>query len=60
MVRRMKPRGAPELVYGRDGRPLTVPIEAEIEDLREAVGAPVRIGSIRSMTTVQVDSALTS
>jgi hypothetical protein len=30
MVRRMKPRGAPELVYGRDGRPLTVPIEAEI------------------------------
>ena len=21
-VRRMKPRGAPELVYGRDGRPL--------------------------------------
>jgi hypothetical protein len=38
-VRRMKPRGAPELVYGRDGRPLTVPIEAEIEDLRDAVGA---------------------
>ena len=25
-VRRMKPRGAPELVYGRDGRPLTVPV----------------------------------
>lgn len=39
-VRRMKPRGAPELVYGRDGRPLTVPVESEIEDLREAVGAP--------------------
>src|SRR5580693_846070 len=38
-VRRMKPRGAPELVYGRDGRPLTVPVESEIEDLREAVGA---------------------
>ncbi|MES1157684.1 MAG: hypothetical protein ABUL67_01165, partial [Haliangium ochraceum] len=37
-VRRMKPRGAPELVYGRDGRPLTVPVESEIEDLREAVG----------------------
>ena len=37
-VRRMKPRGAPELVYGPDGRPLTVPIEATIDDLREAVG----------------------
>ena len=37
-VRRMKPRGAPELVYGSDGRPLTVPIEASIDDLREAVG----------------------
>ncbi|MBV8758196.1 MAG: hypothetical protein JO257_12995 [Deltaproteobacteria bacterium] len=39
-VRRMKPRGAPELVYGRDGRPLTVPVESEIEDLREAAGTP--------------------
>jgi len=37
-VRRMKPRGAPELVYGSDGRPLMVPIEATIDDLREAVG----------------------
>ncbi len=37
-VRRMKPRGAPELVYGRDGRPLTIGIEADIEELREAVG----------------------
>jgi len=37
-VRRMKPRGAPELVYGRDGRPLTVGIEADIDELREAVG----------------------
>lgn len=37
-VRRLKPRGAPELVYGRDGRPLTVPIECEMEDLRAAVG----------------------
>ncbi len=27
-VRRLKPRGAPELVYGKDGRPLTIPIEA--------------------------------
>ena len=33
-VRRMKPRGAPELVYGKDGRPLTVGIEADIDELR--------------------------
>src|SRR2546425_4365611 len=39
-VRRMKPRGAPELVYGRDGRPLTVPVESDVDDLREAVGTP--------------------
>ena len=38
-VRRMKPRGAPELVYGRDGRPLTITIEADMDDLRDAVGA---------------------
>src|SRR5437868_4937433 len=38
-VRRMKPRGAPELVYGRDGRPLTIPVESDLDDLREAVGA---------------------
>src|SRR5947208_11051089 len=37
-VRRMKPRGAPELVYGTDGRPLTVPIESTIDELRDAVG----------------------
>ena len=37
-VRRMKPRGAPELVYGQDGRPLTIGIEADIDELREAVG----------------------
>ena len=37
-VRRMKPRGAPELVYGPDGRPLTVGIEVDIDELREAVG----------------------
>jgi len=41
-VRRMKPRGAPELVYGRDGRPLTIGIEADIEELREAVGSAGR------------------
>lgn len=37
-VRRMKPRGAPELVYGRDGRPLVIAIESDMDDLREAVG----------------------
>lgn len=37
-VRRMKPRGAPELVYGSDGCPLTVPIETTIDELRDAVG----------------------
>lgn len=36
-VRRMKPRGAPELVYGRDGRPLQIGVEADIDELREAV-----------------------
>ncbi len=37
-VRRMKPRGAPELVYGADGRPLMVPVESTIDELRDAVG----------------------
>ena len=37
-VRRMKPRGAPELVYGKDGRPLTIDITADVEELRDAVG----------------------
>jgi hypothetical protein len=41
-VRRMKPRGAPVLVYGREGRPLTVPVESDVEDLRAAVGTPGR------------------
>ena len=37
-VRRMKPRGAPELVYGQDGRPLTISVDADMDELRDAVG----------------------
>ncbi|HLL24780.1 MAG TPA: hypothetical protein VK427_21755 [Kofleriaceae bacterium] len=40
--KRMKPRGAPELVYGKDGRPLVVPIDATMDELRVAVGQPGR------------------
>lgn len=36
-VRRMKPRGAPEVVYGKDGLPLTIPIESDLEELRNSV-----------------------
>jgi len=42
-VRKMKPRGAPELVYGQ-GAPLLLPIDAEIEDLAMAVN---QIGRFR-------------
>jgi len=38
-VRRLKAKGAPEVVYGRDGLPLTLPIEAELDDLRTEVDA---------------------
>jgi hypothetical protein len=37
-VRRLRPRGAPETVYGPDGLPLTVPIESDVAILRDAVG----------------------
>lgn len=36
-VRRLKPRGAPELVYGGDGRPLTLSIEAGLDELHDVV-----------------------
>jgi hypothetical protein len=36
-VRRLRPRGAPEIIYGSDGLPLTVPIECDIAMLRDAV-----------------------
>jgi len=41
-VRRMKPRGAPEVVYGRDGVPLVIPIESDLEELRRNVDSPGR------------------
>src|SRR5262245_17721738 len=41
-VRRLKQKGAPEVVYGRDGVPLVLPVDAELDDLRREVGAPGR------------------
>ncbi|MBX3156771.1 MAG: hypothetical protein KF773_12265 [Deltaproteobacteria bacterium] len=41
-VRRMKHKGAPEVVYGRDGLPLVLPLEADVEDLRREVETPGR------------------
>jgi hypothetical protein len=41
-VRRMKQRGAPEVVYGKDGVPAVCPIEAGYEELRQLVGIPGR------------------
>jgi hypothetical protein len=35
-VRKMKPKGAPEVVYSRDGVPLILPIDADIDDLRRS------------------------
>lgn len=36
-VRRPQPKGSPQVVYGADGLPLFLPIDAGIEDLRRAV-----------------------
>src|SRR5690242_21189245 len=33
-VRKLKAKGAPEVVYGRDGIPLILSIDADMEDLR--------------------------
>jgi len=41
-VRRLKQKGAPEVVYGRDGLPLVLPLEAELDDLRREAGGPGR------------------
>jgi hypothetical protein len=36
-VRRMRSKGSPEVVYGRDGLPLVLPISAQMEELRAEV-----------------------
>jgi hypothetical protein len=41
-VRKMKQKGAPEVVYGRNGMPLVIPIEADIEDVRAETPGPGR------------------
>lgn len=41
-VRRMKPKGAPDVAYGADGLPVILPIDADLDDLRRAVGTPGR------------------
>jgi hypothetical protein len=41
-VRRMKSKGAPEVVYGRNGLPLVLPIEADLDDVRAETGVPGR------------------
>ncbi len=38
-VRRLKNKGAPEVVYGRDGLPLTLLVDADLDDLRAEVDA---------------------
>jgi len=48
-VRRLKPKGAPEVVYGRSGIPLVLPIEADIATKRATRAAT---GSIRWTSTV--------
>src|SRR5262245_51177757 len=39
-VKRIKPKGAPEVVYNRDGTPLFLPPDADVEDLRREVREP--------------------
>ena len=41
-VRRLKQKGAPEVVYGRDGLPLVLPLDADLDDLRSEVGTAGR------------------
>ena len=41
-VKRLKAKGAPEVVYGRDGLPLVLPVDSDLDDLRAEVGTPGR------------------
>lgn len=41
-VRKMKSKGAPEVAYGRNGQPLVLPLEADVDDLRAEVNTPGR------------------
>lgn len=41
-VRKMKAKGAPEVVYGRNGQPLVLPLEADVDDVRAEVSGPGR------------------
>lgn len=41
-VRRLKAKGAPEVVYGRDGLPLVLSMDADLDDLRAEAGTPGR------------------
>ncbi len=41
-VRKMKNKGAPEVAYGRNGQPLVLALEADVDDLRAEVGASGR------------------
>jgi len=41
-VKRLKAKGAPEVVYGRDGLPLVLPVDSDLDDLRVEVGTPGR------------------
>lgn len=41
-VRKMKSKGAPEVAYGRNGQPLVLALEADVDDLRAEVNAPGR------------------
>jgi hypothetical protein len=39
-VKRMRTKGAPELVYSSDGVPLVIPLDTDMEDLRRIVVVP--------------------
>ena len=34
-VKRLEAKGAPEVVYGRDGLPLVLPVDSDLDDLRD-------------------------